>query len=133
MFPPFVKRVEHGDFQRAFGQATSLADAAEAIMVRAGQIYMETCARWAADGTLFTIEDNLRLWGLMQQAGQLACQATEIIFCAANSSATKKGQRIQRYYRDCAMYRSHISSQGLNFAAPIARAHFDLPLNHFGF
>ena len=132
MFPPFVKRVEHGDFQRAYGQATSLADAAEAIMVRAGQLYMETCARWAEDGTLFTVEDNLRLWGLMQQAGQLACQATEIVFCAANSSATKKGQRIQRYYRDCAMYRSHISSQALNFAAPIARAHFGLPLNHFG-
>jgi 3-hydroxy-9,10-secoandrosta-1,3,5(10)-triene-9,17-dione monooxygenase len=69
---------------------------------------------------------------MMQQAGQLACQATEIIFNAASSAAAKKGQRIQRYYRDCAMYRSHISSQHLNFAAPIARAHFGLKVELFG-
>lgn len=132
MFPPIVPRVEHVDFQRAWGQATTLTDAAEAILIRAGQIYGEYCQRWADDGTLISLEDNLRLWGMMQHAGQLACQATEIIFNAASSTAAKKGHRIQRYYRDCAMYRSHISSQHLNFAAPIARAHFGLKVELFG-
>ncbi|MDR3420976.1 MAG: hypothetical protein P4L80_07010 [Xanthobacteraceae bacterium] len=132
MFPPFVLRFEHGDFQRAYGHATALADAAEGILIRAGQIYMEKCQRWADDGTMFTLEDNIRLWGMVQQAGQLACQAVDVVFNAASSAAAKKGQRIQRYYRDCAMYRSHISSQYLNFAAPIARAHFGRKLELFG-
>jgi 3-hydroxy-9,10-secoandrosta-1,3,5(10)-triene-9,17-dione monooxygenase len=132
LFPPITPRVEHVDFQRAYGQATTLADAAEAILIRGGQMYAEMCQRWADDGTLITVEDNLRLWGMMQHAGQLACQATEIIFNASSSVAAKKGHRIQRYYRDCAMYRSHISSQHLNFAAPIARAHFGLKVELFG-
>jgi 3-hydroxy-9,10-secoandrosta-1,3,5(10)-triene-9,17-dione monooxygenase len=132
LFPPIIPRFEHGDFQRAYGQATALADAAEGILVRAGQIYMEKCQRWADDGTLYTLKDNIRLWGMVQQAGQLACQAVDVIFNAASSAAAKKGQRIQRYYRDCAMYRSHISSQHLNFAAPIARAHFGRKLDMFG-
>ncbi|MGZ5937190.1 MAG: hypothetical protein ACXWLK_07315 [Rhizomicrobium sp.] len=130
--PPIVPRFEHGDFQRAFGQALALADAAEAILVRAGEIYMETCQRWAEDGTLYTLEVNLRRWGMLQQAGQLACQATDIVFNAAGSSAAKKGQRIQRYYRDCAMYKGHMSSQYLNFATPIGRSHFGLPAGIFG-
>jgi 3-hydroxy-9,10-secoandrosta-1,3,5(10)-triene-9,17-dione monooxygenase len=126
LFPPIIPRAEHGDFQRALGQAMTLADAAEAIMVRSAQMYMELCQRWAETGQPITVEDNLRLWGQVQHAGRTACEATEIIFNAASSSATKKGQRIQRYYRDCAMYRSHFSAQYLNFAAPIARAHLGL-------
>ena len=132
IFPPFIPRAEHVDFQRAYGQAVTLADAAEAILMRAGQIYMEYCDRWSADGTPITVEDNLRLWGMIQHAGRLGCEATEIIFNAASSAAAKKGQLIQRCYRDCAMYRSHISSQYLNFAPPIGRAHLGLPVNFFG-
>ena len=58
--------------------------------------------------------------------------AVDIVFANASSAATKKGQKIERYYRDVGMYKSHISSQILNFAAPIARAHFGLPVEMFG-
>ncbi len=131
-FPPIVKRLEHPDFQRTYGQALSLADAAEAILIRTGQMYMEYCARWAETGQIISVEDNLRLWGQMQHAGQLATQAVDIVFNNASSAATKKGQRIQRYQRDCAMYRSHISAQYLNFAAPIGRVHLGQPVGMFG-
>jgi len=130
--PPVVLRAEHIDFQRALGQALTLTDAAEAIMIRGGEIYMETCERWGRDGRLFTTEDNMRLWGMLQHAGQLACQAVEIVFNAAGSSAARKGHRIQRYYRDCAMYKGHMSSQPLNFAAPVGRARLGLKLEMFG-
>jgi 3-hydroxy-9,10-secoandrosta-1,3,5(10)-triene-9,17-dione monooxygenase len=132
MFPPIVKRLEHADFQRTYGQALSLADAAEAILIRTGQMYMEYCTRWAETGQIISVEDNLRLWGQMQHAGQLATQAVDIVFNNASSAATKKGQRIQRYQRDCAMYRSHISAQYLNFAAPIGRVHLGQPVGMFG-
>jgi 3-hydroxy-9,10-secoandrosta-1,3,5(10)-triene-9,17-dione monooxygenase len=69
---------------------------------------------------------------MQQTAGWLACDAVELIFRAASSSASKKGQRIERYFRDVAMYRSHISSQQPNFAGGLARLHFGQPMQMFG-
>ena len=70
--------------------------------------------------------------GEIQHAGRLAGEAMDMIYDNSSSAATKKGQKIERYYRDVAMYRSHISAQYLNFAAPLARAHFGLELGLFG-
>jgi alkylation response protein AidB-like acyl-CoA dehydrogenase len=56
-----------------------------------------------------------------------AARAVEIIFAAAGSSAAKRGTRLQRYYRDVAMYRGHIAAQDLNTAGDLARVHFGLP------
>ena len=74
----------------------------------------------------------MRLWGMRQNAGWLACDAVELIFRAASSSASKKGQRIERYFRDVAMYRSHISAQLPTFAGGLARLHFGQPMVMFG-
>jgi 3-hydroxy-9,10-secoandrosta-1,3,5(10)-triene-9,17-dione monooxygenase len=100
--------------------------------VAAGDKYMWQCRHWAETGTPVNIEDDLRLWGMVQHAGRLAGEAVDLVFANASSAATKKGQKIERYYRDVAMYRSHISAQVLNFAAPIARAHFGLTIEMFG-
>ena len=126
-FPPQVPRYTHPDYQRAYGQALALTDAAEAIVLRAGDEYMERAARWTDGGTPFTREDDVRLFTMIQQAGQLAAQAVEIIFAAAGSSAAKRGTRLQRYYRDTAMYRGHIAAQYLSTAGELARVHFGLP------
>ena len=126
-FPPQVPRYTHPDYQRAYGQALALTDAAEAIVLRAGDEYMERAARWTDGGTPFTREDDVRLFTMIQQAGQLAAQAVEIIFAAAGSSAAKRGTRLQRYYRDVAMYRGHIAAQYLTTAGELARVHFGLP------
>jgi len=88
---------------------------------------MELAERWAATGEPFTREDDVRLFTMIQQAGQLAAQAVEIIFAAAGSSAAKRGTRLQRYYRDVAMYRGHIAAQYLTTAGELARVHFGLP------
>ena len=127
IFPPQVPRYTQPDYQRAYGQALALADAAEAIVVRAGERYMELGQRWADAGEPFSREDDARLWAMLQQAGQLAVRAVEVVFDAASSSAAKRGQRIQRCYRDAAMYRGHIASQHLNVAGDLARVHFGLP------
>ncbi|HEY7989921.1 MAG TPA: hypothetical protein VID77_00905 [Stellaceae bacterium] len=129
---PDLPRFKHADFQRTWGQARSLADAAEGILWAAGDKYMWQCRRWAETGTPINIEDDLRLWGMVQQAGRLASEAVDVVFCNASSAATKTGQKIERYYRDVGMYKSHISSQILNFAPPIARAHFGLEIGMFG-
>jgi len=126
-FPPQVPRYTHPDYQRTYGHALALADAAEAIVLRAGDRYMELAQRWAQAGEPFTREDDVRLFTMIQQAGQLAAQAVEIIFAASSSSAAKRGTRLQRYYRDTAMYRGHIAAQYLTTAGELARVHFGLP------
>jgi hypothetical protein len=50
-----------------------------------------------------------------------------VIFNAASSSAAKRGQRIQRYYRDTAMYLGHFSAQYLRTSVDLACVHFGLP------
>jgi 3-hydroxy-9,10-secoandrosta-1,3,5(10)-triene-9,17-dione monooxygenase len=90
-FPPITPRAEHEDFQRAFGQATILTDTAENLMIRGGEVYMEMCQRWASDGTLITVEQNLRLWAMLQHAGRIACDAVELLF--KNAGALGGAQR----------------------------------------
>ena len=126
-FPPQVPRYTHPDYQRTYGHALALTDAAEAIVLRIGDQYTELSERWARTGEPFTREDDVRLFTMIQQAGQLAAQAVQIIFAASSSSAAKRGTRLQRYYRDVAMYHGHIAAQYLTTAGELARVHFGLP------
>jgi 3-hydroxy-9,10-secoandrosta-1,3,5(10)-triene-9,17-dione monooxygenase len=126
-FPPQVMRYEHYDYQRTFGLARSLADAAEALLYRAGEMYMEHAQRWFETGETFTREADVRLFGILQQSGRLAAEAVELLFRSAGSSAARRNQRMQRYFRDVSMYRGHIAAQYLNLATEFSRAHFGLP------
>lgn len=122
LLPPFTPRADHYDFQRPFGQAIAMADAAEAILLRACQLQTEYNERWARTGEPFAVTENLRLWTMLQQAGRLACDSTELLFQTAGSTAARKGSRLMRYFNDCQMYRGHVSSQILNFAPFVGRA-----------
>ncbi|MBV9853890.1 MAG: acyl-CoA dehydrogenase [Streptosporangiaceae bacterium] len=126
-FPPQVPRYTHPDYQRVWGRAIALTDAAEAIVLRAGERYMELAARWAGGGEPFGREDDIRLFTMLQQAGQMAVRAVEEIFAAAGSSAARRGTRLQRYYRDVSMYHGHIAAQHMSTAGELARVHFGLP------
>ena len=126
-FPPQIPRYTHPDYQRTYGHALALTDAAEAIVLRAGDRYMELAERWARTGEPFTREDDVRLFTMIQQAGQLAAQAVQLVFAASSSSAAKRGTRLQRYYRDTSMYHGHIAAQYLTTAGELARVHFGLP------
>jgi hypothetical protein len=67
-YQPFpVLRYTHPDYQRAYGQALALTDAAEAIVLRAGDEYMERAARWTDGGTPFTREDDVRLTAMLHR------------------------------------------------------------------
>jgi 3-hydroxy-9,10-secoandrosta-1,3,5(10)-triene-9,17-dione monooxygenase len=126
-FPPQVPRYTHPDYQRTYGQALALTDAAEAIVLWAGEEYMARAERWGRAGEPFSREQDVRMFAMLQQAGQLAARAVELIFAAAGSSAAKRGTRLQRYYRDVAMYQGHIAAQHLATAGELARVHFGLP------
>lgn len=129
MRPPGMPQYTHPDYQRAYGHALSLADAAEALVLRVGEQYMELCERWARTGEPFTREDDVRMYAVLQHAGQMAVQAVVAVFSAAGSSPAKRGQRMQRYYRDMSMYHGHIAAQHLSTSADLARLCFGLPDN----
>ena len=104
--PPIMPRREHFDTQRPFGYALTLTDSAEALLMTAAETYMQYCRRWGDDRTPISLEDNVRLYGMVQTAGRLASEAVEHLFHNASSAASKRGQRLERYFRDVAMYRS---------------------------
>jgi 3-hydroxy-9,10-secoandrosta-1,3,5(10)-triene-9,17-dione monooxygenase len=103
-----------------------MTDAAEQLLYRGGELYMEYADRWARTGEPFTREDDIRLFGILQQAGKLAADAVELLFRSGGSSPARRGQPMQRYFRDVAMYRGHIAAQYLNLATEFAKAHFGL-------
>jgi 3-hydroxy-9,10-secoandrosta-1,3,5(10)-triene-9,17-dione monooxygenase len=127
IFGPQIPRYTHPDYQRTYGYAQALTDSAEAIILQVGEQYRELSQRWADGGEPFTREMDVRMFTMVQQAGQLAVKAVTEIFAAASSSAAKRGQRLQRYYRDASMYHGHVSAQYLATAGELARVHFGLP------
>ena len=118
-------RLHDPEAHRALGKALNLADAAEAITVAAAQAYMDQCARWAADRTPITMADTLRVWGMSQEACQLACRAVDLLFETAGARVALSGNRLQRYFRDVQMYRVHITAQP-QWASWRAQAHLGL-------
>lgn len=131
-WPPFGSWQNSPDVQRPFGQALILADSALELTLGALDQYQRYCDMWAETGRHFSAEDSLRLWGMIMKAGHMACEAVDLLFAAASSSASRKGQKMERYYRDCAMYRGHTSSQLPNIASGLARVHFGQAMGMFG-
>ena len=129
---PQIPRYQHADFQRSYGQALTLTDAAEALMLKGCEMYQDYCERWAKDGTPITVEENMRLWGIIQHGGRMACEAVELMFHTAGSAPARKGHKIQRYFNDVAMYRGHSSSQFNAYQSGLARLHFGLPWGMYG-
>lgn len=124
--PPQVPRYTHHDHQRVFGLATALANSAEALIMRVADLYTEYGQRWLDGGQPFTAEEDIALYQMLQQAGQMATRAVEECFAVAGSSAAKRGQRLLRYYRDVSMYRGHISAQYLTTSVEYSAVHFGL-------
>jgi 3-hydroxy-9,10-secoandrosta-1,3,5(10)-triene-9,17-dione monooxygenase len=125
-------RADNADAQRVLGLALAMRDAAEAIVVGATEKYMALCARWHADRTPITVADNFRLWTMLQQAGRLGCEVVEMLFHNTGGFVTRRGNRMQRYFRDAQMYRTHPSSQYDEFAGYVARAHLGRPTGFRG-
>lgn len=129
---PNLLWADHPDYLRPFGLALSMTEAAETILHGVADRYMDLCRRWERNRAPISVEENLRLWALAQQAGGLARQAVELLFQNSLSAPTKKGSRLECYFRDVAMYSSHVSALQHNHATYVARAHFGRPTGFRG-
>ncbi|HYK25500.1 MAG TPA: hypothetical protein VEV18_04530 [Steroidobacteraceae bacterium] len=112
-FNPQIPRSHDAFNQETFGEALSRTDAAEALTIAATRLCMELSERWAREGKPITAADTLRVWSISREGCRSACEAVEMLFKAAGASVSKRGERLQRYFRDVQMYRVHIQSQPL--------------------
>jgi 3-hydroxy-9,10-secoandrosta-1,3,5(10)-triene-9,17-dione monooxygenase len=126
--PPQVPRYTDPDYQRNFGLALGLVDSAEALLLAAARQQMEIFAQWR-EGENLPIAEDMRMYGMVQRAGLMACEAVELLFHTAGSSAARKTQTLQRYFRDVSMLRGHPSAQYLVSARWFAATYFGVPGN----
>lgn len=108
MLPPFSPRVEDPDFQLWYGQASSMIDAAETLVLAAARRWHELSEQPLG---AFTPEEDLRIALTCREATQLAWRAVdEIIQPTAGSTAVREGERLERVWRDLSTGRTHASS-----------------------
>lgn len=125
--PPLVPRFEHHEFQRAFGEAFGLVDLAEAGLQRAARDYTELCRGDLEGGVPFDDRAERRLLLYQQRAIRSAIEAVDLLFRTAGTSATRPGERLQRYFRDMSTIRTHLMMQYDRTAENYACLHFGLP------
>ena len=113
-----------------YGKAMQLTDAAEELTMAAGRMYMDQCFRWKRTGKPITPEDTLRLWGVAQEAVQLANRATTMLFQSSGATNIAPGKRMNRYFRDIQMYIVHPSAQP-SIAQMIGQTTLGINMNHF--
>lgn len=109
-------KYQHHDWQRIHGLALSMTNAAEALLLRSGKIFMEHCRMARAGEKPFDMSASLQLLGLQHQVSRLAWDAGLELFRSAGSSAAVNGHPMQRYFRDLATYRSNANHQ-MDFTA----------------
>ncbi|HEY4421191.1 MAG TPA: hypothetical protein VGN22_16830, partial [Pseudonocardia sp.] len=109
--PMSPRRSELPVFHGLLGEATAYVDTAEATLHQVAQIWTERARRAMETGEPVSDEDDRRLILIEQQIVQLASRAVETIFRTSGSSAANKGRRIERYFRDLNMVRTHVTLQ----------------------
>jgi 3-hydroxy-9,10-secoandrosta-1,3,5(10)-triene-9,17-dione monooxygenase len=129
-FPPPIPRSESVDYQRWYGEAYSLVDTAELAFFGALGRFAEKCVGFAERGEPFTTADDGAIRDVMAQCGRLAWQAVDLMFASGGSSAARHGSRLERCFRDAAMFRTHIAAQYEVVFASTGRARLGQPLTH---
>lgn len=109
--PPYTPRFQDPMYQHDLGTAVLKANAAEALVLHAADVYTQHCADAVNGIRPFDRKSDIEVFGLLQEAGKMSCEAVETLFRSAGSSSATKGQPMQRYMRDVLMYRTHTGAQ----------------------
>ncbi|MFC4468657.1 acyl-CoA dehydrogenase family protein [Streptomyces xiangluensis] len=127
-FPPVMPRTESTEYHRWYGKMLGQIDAAETLLLAAMRQYTELGRRWERTRQEFTPEEDARLRGVILQGAQLANQAVDLAFSTAGSSAARLGSPMEKYYRDVAMFKTHIAAKWDVTYGSVSRYHFGGPL-----
>jgi 3-hydroxy-9,10-secoandrosta-1,3,5(10)-triene-9,17-dione monooxygenase len=118
-------RYTAGEHQRAFASAFALTDAAEDVLERAAERYMDFCHEAVVHPQGFSRADAGRTAMAANQAVDLAWRAVDLMFKMSGSSeGGRNGARMQRYYRDFSMARTNMAPKFDMEAQAFAEAYF---------
>jgi 3-hydroxy-9,10-secoandrosta-1,3,5(10)-triene-9,17-dione monooxygenase len=122
--PPGL-RAEQNEYQRVLGLALGMASASHAAIMGGARQFMELCRRPFEGGKPFSHLEDLTLYNHQGHAGRLAYSAIEhLVRMSGSANAARDGERMQRYSRDAATYRSHSEGAYLDiFAAELGKVY----------
>ncbi|MFI1733950.1 acyl-CoA dehydrogenase family protein [Streptomyces acidicola] len=100
-------RADDAHYQRWYGEACSLLDAAEAVLLQVGKLFHQLSERGVRGEAEFSFADDVRLVNLCGQGGRYATEAMDLLVRTGGSSALRQGTRTERYWRDFSAYRTH--------------------------
>lgn len=121
--PPFAMRAEVPEYQRHFGEAWSMIEAAEATVMHVARQYMQFARDDAAGESPFSDERDLQLQLMEQYATRLAGDAVDLMFRSSGTHVARSDSLLQRYFRDMAVIKTHIAAQMDRGAEAYGRAH----------
>ena len=128
-FPPRIPRTESPEYQLWYGQIQSLTDAADTLFHATISKFVRMHEEWTRGGPPVGVKEDARLRGHIIQAARLAGEAIDLAFAhAGTSSAALAGTKLQKYYQDAAMFRTHIGAQWDVLLAAQARTQLGKPL-----
>jgi 3-hydroxy-9,10-secoandrosta-1,3,5(10)-triene-9,17-dione monooxygenase len=111
-------RADQAEYQRVLGLALGLASASHAAILGGARQFMELCRRPFEGGQPFSHVEDLTLYNHQGHAGRMAYAAIEhLVRMSGSANAARDGQRMQRYSRDAATYRSHSEGAYLDIFA----------------
>ena len=126
-----IFKYQHHDWQRIFGLAWSMTNAAEAVLLRSAELYVEYAKARTERTGQFTQKETMLLMGMQHQASRIAWEAGYDLFRASSSASIRDGQPMQRFFRDFATFRNNPVHQPDFAATRIAQAYFGLPMEDF--
>jgi 3-hydroxy-9,10-secoandrosta-1,3,5(10)-triene-9,17-dione monooxygenase len=125
---PKVLRSQHSDYQRHFGTGMGKILMAEAAVLHMAEEWMELCRRGMEDGVPYSALDDHRIAVVTTHAARQVHAAVQDLFQMAGSTASRDGQRMQRYVRDLGTYWSHNTpSQYELLGQTLAMLHLGFP------
>lgn len=126
--PKGVFKVEVPTFQRYWGLAAGKINAAEDVLLRCSERFMQLCQE-AVDGG-YQIEDLMRLNASTHHAVNLLWDAVELLFrTSGTSEGGRNGSRMQRYYRDFSTARTNIGLQFETYAGVYGQQHLGVEVD----
>lgn len=126
LFPPVVPRSQDPDYQFWYGEAAGMIATAEAALLNATQQWQQACEAGPAS---FDREFEMRIATICRHVVRLCWRAVEqYLLPTAGSSAVRRGERLERVWRDMSMLHTHAG-----FAVFLAsKAQRELAKAHFG-
>jgi hypothetical protein len=108
-----------------------MTNAAEAVLLRSAELYVEYAKARTERNGQFTPKETMLLMGMQHQASRIAWEAGYDLFRASSSTSIRDGQPMQRFFRDFATFRNNPVHQPDFAATRIAQAYFGLPMEDF--